>query len=355
LGPYKDGTAGVNKTAFFARYNTNKYSVTLNLNHPKGPEIAKRFIQWADIVGESFTPGVMRRWGLAYEDIVKIKPDIIMFSTTNQGQTGPHATYHGYGVQLTALAGFTHLTGWTDREAAGISGAYTDLISPRLLVTALVAALDYKRRTGKGQYLDFSQFEGSLHFLTPVFLDYLVNNRVWNRKGNRHPYAVPHGVFRCKGEDKWCAIAVFTDGEWKALCKALGNPPWTKDPKFSTFLNRKQNEDELEALIEEWTCQHTPEEVMTLLQKHGVPAGVVNSNQDLYNDPQLKHRNQFIELSHPEIGVYPVENQAYILSKTPAELSPAPCLGEHNYYVYTQLLGMPEQEFLQLLQEGVLE
>jgi len=354
--PYRNNKPGINSSGFYARYNANKYGVTLNLNHPKGLEVAKAFVKWADIVVESFTPGVMNRWGLSYQDLIKIKPDIIMMSTSLQGQDGPYAGSPGFGIHLTSLAGFTHLVGWPDRPPVPIFGAYTDAIAPRLQIVALVGALIYRRKTGKGQYVNVSQLECALHLLAPVVLDYEVNQRVWNRMSNRCPNAAPHGAFRCQGEDRWCTIAVSTDQEWEAFAKVLRNPDWTRSPKFATFLGRKKNEDELEKLVEEWTINFTAEEVMRRMQEAGVPAGVVATALDVYEDPQLEHRQHFTTLNHAEMGAYPHERSAAILSDSPGKLTmPAPCLGEHNHFVYTKLLGMCDEEFNQLLNEGVFE
>jgi len=355
-GPYRDNKPGVNSSGFYARYNVNKYGVTLNLSHPKGVEVAKRLIKWADIVVESFSPGVMQRWGLSYHDLMKIKPDIIMMSTCMLGQSGPSAQVAALGLQLTSLAGFHYLVGWPDRPPVPIYGAYTDAIAPRLQLAALVAALFYHRKTGRGQYLDVSQLECALQFLAPVVLDSAVNQRVWYRMGNRCPYAAPHGAFRCNGEDKWCTIAVFTDRQWEAFIKVLGNPEWTKSPKFATPPYRKRHEDELERLVEEWTTNFSPEEVMKLMQAAGVPAGIVATAEDVYQDPQLKHRKHFTMLRHPEMGTYPHERSAAILSDSPGKLTrPAPCLGEHNFYVCTKLLGMAEDDFIQLLNEHIFD
>lgn len=355
-GPFADFKPGVNRTGFFGKYNTNKYGVSLNLNHPKGIEIAKMFVRWADIVSESYVPGRMKAWGLDYEALARIRPDIIMFSACNQGQTGPHATQPGYGVQLASLCGFTHLTGWPDRSPGGVYGAYTDFVSPHYIAAALAAALDYRRRTGKGQYIDCSQLECGMQFISPAILDYTVNGRVWNRTGNRDPQAAPHNAYRCKGEDRWCSIAVFTDEEWQSLCRVLGNPPWSKADRFSTLALRKQNEDELDRLVEEWTTERTAEEVMDSMQSAGVPAGVVATCEDLYKDPQLEHRHFFQELPHPEMGPQLWEAPAFHFSNSPTKLKKAaPCLGEDNHYVYTEMLGMSDEEFVELLRQGVFE
>ncbi len=353
--PYKDGKYEVDRAGFFAYSNPNKYSLSLDLSHPKGMEVAKKLILWADVVAENFTPGVMERLGLAYEDIRKIKPDIIMLRTSNQGQTGPLAQHSGLGTHLVALSGLVHLTGWPDRESMPLVPAYTDYITYNFATTAVLAALDYRRRTGKGQLIDVSQLETAIQFLIPSILNQVVNDQEDGRMGNACPYAAPHGAYQCKGDDRWCAIAVFTDQEWQAFCNVLDNPPWTKDPKFTTLIGRKQNEDELNKLVEQWTINFTDEQVMTRMQAAGVNAGVVQSAKNVYEDPQLKHRNFFWELDHKVIGTYSHLGQTSILSKTPAEPQmPAPCLGEHTEYVCTNLLNMSDEEFIELLSAGVI-
>lgn len=354
--PYRNGVTGIDRAGYFGQYNANKYGITLNLNHPRGVEVAKKLIAWADVVAESFTPGTMEKWGLGYEEIRKIKPDIIMYRTCMQGETGPHCHLPGTGVNLVGLSGFAHLCGWPDRAPTQPYGPYTDSIAPRFGVAVLIAALDYRRRTGKGQLLDMSQFEAGVSFIAPAMLDYFVNHRVADRMGNHSPNAAPHNAYRCRGQDRWCTIAVFSDEEWQSFCQAIGNPPWSREPKFATLLNRKENEDELDKLIEEWTITHTAEEVMNLMQKGGVAAGIVETIQDLYEDPQLKHRNYFWVIDHREMGPFSYFGQACKLSKTPAEgRMPSPCLGEHSEYVCQEILGMPESEFDQLLIEGVFD
>lgn len=351
--PFKDNIQDVDHNGFFPNYNCNKYGMTLDLRNPHGIEFAKRLISWADIVAESFTPGVMQRWGLGYEDVKKIKRDIIMVSACMQGQTGPRKNLTGYGTQLASLSGVTRLLGWADRMPSMPYGAYTDFIVPWFIVTTLVAALEYRRRTGKGQYLDFSQYETGLEFLSPLLLDYTVNRRVTERAGNRCPYAAPHGVYPCRGSDRWCAIAVFTDGEWEAACQVLGNRELAKDPKFSTLLARKQNEDELDKIISALTTDFTAQELMERMQNVSVAAGVVCDIEEVFNDPQLKHREHFWFLDHPVLGKHSYDSPSFKLSKTPANpRMAAPCLGQHNEYVCTQILGMPDEEFTSLLSNG---
>lgn len=353
--PFKDNVVGFNRGGVFNAINTGKKSVTLNLSQPRGIEIARRFIAWADVVTENFAGGTMKRLGLGYEDLKKIKPDIIMLSAAMMGQTGPHANMPGFGAHLTAISGFSHVAGWPDREPADL-GHLTDFIAPRYNALAILAALDYRRRTGKGQYLDMAQVEGCMNFMGPLLLDYVVNERVPGRMGNSHPNAAPHSSYRCPGMDRWCVIAVFTDEEWRSFCNVIGNPAWTTDPKFNTLLGRKENEEELNRLVTEWTINHPPEEVMTLMQAAGVAAGVVQNGRDMLDhDPQLKHRNYYPEIEHPEMGKYFTVAPPYKLSKAPHELSRAPLMGEHNEYAFKEILGMSDDEIAELVVDGVIE
>lgn len=354
--PFRDGIAGLNRSAYSACLNNNKYGLALNLNHPRSREITRRLVDWADIVAESYSPGTMARWGMAYEDLARVRPDIIMFSTSQQGQTGPRSRIAAYGTQLTALAGFSHLTGWPDREPTGPYGPYTDTVAPPLGAAAMAAALDYRRRTGRGVHIDLSQYEAALGFLAPVLLDYAVNGHVQGRVGNRAACAAPHGVFPCKGDNRWCAIAVFSEEEWHGLCAVLDSPGWATAARFSSLPLRKENEDELEALLAGCTVNHDAGELMYRLQAAGVPAGLAENGEDLHADPQLAQRGFFIELDHAEIGKHFYESPPFRLPATPAELNkPGPVIGEDTEYVCTRLLGVPQGLFDELLVEGVFE
>ena len=356
--PYKDNVPGINRSGYFAFFNANKYSISLNLSHPKAREIARKLILWAGITVDNFTPGSLERWGLGYKDLVTERPDLITLSLSAQGQTGSYANHIAFGTQLSGLAGFTELTGWADREPAQPFGAYTDNVGPHFADAILLASLDYRRRTGKGQYIDLSQLETSLHFLAPLFLDYFTNNRVNSRRGNSHDSAAPHWVYRCQGEDRWCAITIMNEAQWQSFCKILeaDSLTWTEEERFSTALARKQHEGELNSLIEQWSMRHTAEEVMRRLQEAAVPASVVETSQDLFNDPQLRARNHFWVMEHPEIGQYPHLGQASKLSKTPAKaIRPAPCLGEHTEYICREILGIPDTDFISMLTDGVFE
>jgi benzylsuccinate CoA-transferase BbsF subunit len=336
--------------------NAGKYGVTLNLKKPQAIEVARRLVGCADVVVENFAGGVMARLGLGYEDLRQVKPDIIMLSADIYGQTGPFAEDRGHGNQLAALTALPHLTGFPDQRPQFPGFTITDFTAPRVAVLAIVAALDYRRRTGKGHYLDASQFESAVHLLTPVLLEYEVNGRQASRMGNRSNYAAPHGVYRCKGDNRWCAITVFTDEEWAKFCQVIGKPAWVKSPEFATLKSRLENQDKLDRLVEEWTVSHSAEEVMSLMQSTGVAAGVVQNGQDLDNDPQLKHRHFYWKLDHPnDIGSFSYSGMPAKLSKTPYEIKRAPMLGEHNEHVFTQILGMSDEEFVQLMSDGVFE
>ncbi len=352
--PYKDCKAGVNRAGYFAYFAGNKYSISLDLNKPKGLEIAKRLVLWADIVADSHRPGFLENWGLGYEELKKIKPDLIMMRSSNQGLTGPSSRHPGLGNHINGLAGFVNLVGWSEKELISLMVAYTDYLSPHFAAAALVGALDYRRRTGKGQLLDISQLEAGLQLIAPLLLNYLVNGKEEKARGNSCDYGAPHAAYRCKGEDRWCVISIFSDDEWKAFCRAIGEPQWTKDPSFSTIMGRKNNEEKLNRFVEEWTKEHDAYEVMRILQGAGVSAGVVQNGEDLYNDPQLRERCCFWVSEHPELGNFSHLGQPSILSETPAKLrSPSPCLGEHTEYVCRELLEISESEFDQYIIEGV--
>jgi benzylsuccinate CoA-transferase BbsF subunit len=356
LGPFKDGIPEPEHSYAFAYCQPGKrYGITLNLGTPKGIEIVKKLVAWADIVNDAYATGTMERWGLDYENLKKIKPDIIMMRSCMHGHTGPLSKQHGQGFILTALSGVDSLISWPDRAPSGAYGPFTDYIVPQLNVISLLAALDYKRRTGKGQYIDQSQHEATLGLIAPLILDYTANGRDITGCGNRLPYAAPHSIYRCQGEERWCAIAVFTDEEWAGFCGVIGQPSLVDDPRFDTFSKRKENEDALDRLVEAWTIQRSPEDVMKLMQQSGVAAGLVSNARDMVEDPQMKHYNFFEEREHPVQKVIPFSHgPGFRLSGDTYEVGRPTLLGEHNDYVYTQLLGFSDDEFAALIAEGVI-
>ncbi len=355
--PFKYNVAGLNRSGYFNHFSANMMSLSLNMNNPLGLGVAKELISWADVVMENFTPGVMDRWGLGYEALTQIKPDIIMVRQNGFGIDGPYKNLAAFGMILAAIAGIPQFIGWPDRGPLPVGvGAYTDSISPRFASAVLIAALDYRDKTGKGQLIDLAQFETALYFLLPGLLDAAVNGREPLRNGNASDNAAPHNVYPCNGKERWCTIAATSEAQWKALCKAIGRTDLEVDPRFDTLPHRKDNESELDALIEAWTIGRTPEEVMTVLQAVGVPAGIVENAADLFEDPQLRARGLFWPMEHSEMGLFTHLGSSMLLSKTPAQASaPSPCMGEHNEYVLTKILGKTDEEFVELLASGALE
>jgi benzylsuccinate CoA-transferase BbsF subunit len=355
--PYKDNVPGINRSGYFNHFSANMMSLSLNMKTPQGLGVAKDLVSWADVVMENFTPGVMDRWDLGYEELKQIKPGIIMVRQNGFGLEGPYKNLAAFGMILAAIAGIPNYIGWPDGGPLPVGvGAYTDSISPRFAAAALIAALEYRDKTGKGQLIDLAQFETALHYLTPGLLDTAVNDREPTRNGNAVDFAVPHNVYACKGEERWGTIAATDNAQWTALCKAIGKPELASDSRFDTLEHRKENEKVLDAEIEAWTIDRTPEEVMTELQVSGVAAGIVENAADVFEDPQLRQRGLFWPMQHSEMGEFTHLGTSMVLSKTPAQATrSSPCIGEHNEYVLTKILGKSDEEFVELLAVGALE
>jgi benzylsuccinate CoA-transferase BbsF subunit len=354
--PFKDDRPGLERGGSYALFNDQVLGISLNLKQPKAVALARQLVSKCDIVIENLAPGVTERLGVGYSALREVKPDIIMLSSCNQGQSGRRAAQRGFGSQLTSMSGFTHLTGYGETEGPMLLyGPYVDFVACGFGLIAVLAALDYRRRTGKGQHIDLSQYEAGIQFLTPVLLDAQVNQRVHHGIANRDARAAPHGLYPCKGTDHWCAIAVFGNDEWTAFTRAAEKPEWAADPRFSTHENRKKYEDQLDETIAAWANGVEVDALVARLQTAGVRAGKVQSVADLFACPQLTHRKQWIPLQHPEFGTYEHEAPPFILSETPAELSRScPQLGEHNAYVFETILGLSKEEIRRLEDEGVI-
>jgi benzylsuccinate CoA-transferase BbsF subunit len=298
----------------------------------------------------------MDKLGLDYEGLKKVNPEIIMMRTCGYGHTGPMADQPGFGSILTAVTMMDGIVGWPDRAPVPPSTYYTDQLSPLYAALAIMVALDYRRRTGKGQYIDHAQIEAGLNYVTPLVLDYEVNGRELALKGNKCDYAAPHGVYRCQGDDRWVTIAVITDEEWQSFGRVLGNPDWTKDSRFATTAGRMENSDELDRRVEEWTVNFSPEQVMKMLQEAGVGAGVVSNAKDMDEDSQLNHYNFYREFDHPYLGKLRYYHPSGIkLSAVEAEVRRPVLVGEHTDYVCTEILGMSQDEIDRLRQKGVFD
>jgi crotonobetainyl-CoA:carnitine CoA-transferase CaiB-like acyl-CoA transferase len=354
-GPFKDGVFGPNRSQFFGSFNTSKRSIALNLKNPAARDVARRLIAWADVLLESFTPGTMADLGLSYEAVRAINPGIIMVSTCLMGQTGPAARLAGYGAHAAAVSGFGEVTGWPDRPPSGPYVAYTDTIANRFLAAALMAALDHRRRTGEGQYIEQAQLESALYFLAPELVRYQIDSTQPRRLGNQSPDAAPHAAYPCAGNDQWCAIAVETDAQWQALRRVLGDPDWAFDPALDTAAGRLARRDEIDEAIAAWTRKRTAHEAMAELQSAGVPAGAVQRSSDLLQDPQLRHRRFFRTHTHTEMGEVPYEGHQFrIAGYDSGPRFAAPCLGEHSFEVMRDILGMSEEEIAEVTAAGAL-
>jgi crotonobetainyl-CoA:carnitine CoA-transferase CaiB-like acyl-CoA transferase len=354
--PYRDNVPGLNRSGCFSLWNNDKLSVALNLKAEGAGDVAHALVRWADIVIENFTPGTMAKLGLDYERLSTLNPALIVLSTCNHGQTGPHARHPGFGSQLSSLAGFTHFTGESSGSPMFLYGPYIDFIAVAFGFVAVLAALDARQRSGHGQYIDLSQYEAGLQFLAPALLDAAANGRDLMRCGNRDPDAAPHGVYPCRGTDRWCAVSVWDDGEWRRLVDTLGRPGWATEPQWETATGRRAGEAELERRLTAWTSELEAEDVMTRLQAAGVHAAVVRTMAELFSDPQLVHRRVWRALDHPEIGRHHYKAPPFILSSAAAgPQRPAPCLGEHTRQVLTEILGMSQAEVRSLETAGVLQ
>ena len=355
IAPFKDHTPGAERSAAYATVNAGKLGITLNLAHPKGRDIATLLAAWADVVTESFAPGAMAKFGLDYESLRKVNPSIIMLSSCLNGQTGPHRDLAGFGTMGQQLAGFGALAGWPDRPPAGAPGAYTDYVAPKFMAAAILAALDHRRRTGAGQYIDFSQGESSMAFLAPAILDYTVNGHVMERRGNASPDYAPHGVFPASGEDRWISIAATTDAEWQALAGIIGGA-LSADDRFRTNASRLEHNDALEAALSAWTSERDVDEIEQALQAKSVPAHRLTTMVDVFADPQLAAREHLITVQHGELGDVPIENSRMRFSATPARVTSAgPTFGQHTQHVLTDILGVGDEEVVELMAEGVLQ
>jgi crotonobetainyl-CoA:carnitine CoA-transferase CaiB-like acyl-CoA transferase len=362
--PLATGKTGYNVSGYFNNYNAGKIDLTLNLNTPLALKLAQKLVAWCDIFITNQTNRMVERWGFTYDELTKINPQIIAAYQPMQGSDGPHKDFFGFGAVLNPITGYNELSGFPNRPPMGLGTNYPDyVINPGHTLIAILAALRYRTRTGKGQRVELAQLESSVAPLAPAIMDYMSNGRVQTRGGNRISYASPHGAFRCKDnewagqpEDRWIALGIFDDAQWRALVDAMASPSWAAGAKFASLESRKENEDELEVHITEWTREQTAEELMALLQSKGVPAGVVQNGRDVLEaDAHLKARGYYQYIEHPETGRSAHDGAPFVLTKTPGALRcPAPLLGEHNEYVCKEILGLTDDEIAEALVEQAL-
>ncbi len=350
--PFKDGKVGINRSGCFCYFNDSKYGVTVDLKSDEGIAVARRLIEWADVVIENMRPGVIERLGLGYDRLRMSNPKLIMLSTSNMGQSGPNASHPGFGSQLSSLSGFTELIGEEGGPPNVLYGPYIDLIAVAFGGAAVLAALDDRRRTGNGVHIDLSQYETGLQFLSSAFLDFSSTRTIAHRRGNRDPIAVPHGCYPCRNGG-WVVLSCWDDGEWERFCSAAARPTWQEDRRFGSSANRRGHERELNALIADWTQHRDAHEVMHHLQECGVHAAAVNTMKDLFSDPQLRARNVWQVMEHSEIGPQRYRMVSYQLSETPGRVRrAAPCLGQDNEEVLSRWLGLNANEYEELSRQG---
>lgn len=343
--PFKDNIAGVNRGGCFAFFNDSKYGVTLDLKNPEGLELARRLIDWADVVIENMRPGVMTRIGLSYEEISKKKPGLIMLSTCNMGQTGPRAHTPGFGTQLSSLAGFCGTLGEADGPPMLLYGPYIDFIASLMGGSAVLAALDRYRRTGKGSWIDISQYECGLHFMAGALFAYHHDGTIAERNGNRDIEATPHGAYQCC-DGRWLALSCWSDAEFSALAAALDRTTMAEDSRFAGIESRRSNAQALDEALTESLRDLDAEKTAETLQRAGVCAYPVNTVADLFSDPQLEQRRTWRRRKHGEIGEQTYLMPGFDLSATPGDIThAAPLLGGDNDTVFKNFLGLSDDEF----------
>ncbi|MGE4606042.1 MAG: CoA transferase, partial [Myxococcota bacterium] len=352
IQPFRFGQPHLETSSAYQSANVNKLDITLDLSTQQGQKIALELVQWADVVTESFAPGVIDHYGLGWKTLREIKPELIMISSCLMGQTGPWRDLTGFGNLAASVTGYQQLASWPERPPSGPFGAYTDFINVRYNALAILAALEYRDRTGKGQYIDESQSEAALHFLTPAYLDYTVNGRVPAAVGNYDADLFPHGVFPAVGDDQWVAIAIRNDREWDALCGAIGRPDWVGRKAAQSEGTAREH---TETVIAQWTRSRAASIIESELQALGIPAHRALDTPGLFEDPQLQHRGHFIEVAHEIFPTTWVESTRLKLSETPAR-RPEQALhfGRDNREVLETLLGYTPAEIASFAADGIL-
>jgi len=343
--PFREGKPTVDSGGCFAFFNDSKYGVTLDLKNPAGLELAGKLVQWCDIVVENMRPGVMKRLGLGYDKLCTINENLIMLSSCNMGQTGPRANTPGFGSQLSALAGICGLTGSSDGPPMLLYGPYIDFIASTMGAAAVLAAIEQRRTTGRGAWIDLSQYEAGLHFIAGALVDYAENGRIAQRVGNTDDEAAPHGCFACR-DDNWVALSCWSNDEFGRLAAVMGAPALAADTRFDSAEARHRAAGALSTVIAEWTLTLDAGEVAQRLQAGGVHAYPVNTVADLFSDPQLLHRRLWRRRSHPVIGKHNYLFPGFDLAATPGDVTaPAPCLGADNDTVFRKMVGLSAEEY----------
>ena len=353
--PWPGGQPGPNRSGYFNQYNQGKRGILLDISKPEGAAIAKKIVAMSDVAVENFAGGIIKRLALGYEELRKVKPDIVMISMSGYGQTGPDSGFVSYGPAQVPLSGLSQLTGYVGSQPMHVGMSYGDHNAGLHAAFAVISALLHRERTGEGQYIDMSQWESTMAILGDGIMHYTMNGEQPPRTGSRVENMAPHGVFRCEGKDRWISIACGSDGEWRALCEVMERRAPADDPRFRTIADRKANEDALEAEVEAWTLTQEPMEATHRLQAAGVAAFTPMMNRELDEDPHLNVRGFFVEKEHPEVGVRKHAGIPWRMSGTPCEVRrAAPVMGQDNGYVFGELLGMSSDQIADLVQREVI-
>jgi len=342
---------------WFTDWNGGKRFVALDLTHPRAVELCKRIVAISDVVVENYSTGVMEKLGLGYPALQQVKPDLIMCSSSGYGDTGPNRNHVTWGPNIEAISGLSTVSGFPERPCTITQYAYPDTVSALHGLFAVMCALHHRHRTGKGQYINLSQYEATAAVIGHVLMEYLVNGREPRRLGNRSLFAAPHGCYRCAGDDRWCAITVSSDAEWRRFCRVIGKPGWVGDPRFSTRAARLENADQLDRAIEDWTSSRCDYDVMAALQDAGVAAGVVQNVEDQFHrDRQLAARHFFEEIEHVKKGKVVATGIPLGLTGTPGRTrGTGAAIGQDNDYIFGDLLGLSPEEIRQFVEAGAIE
>lgn len=343
-------------SAYFHWLNRDKLGITLDLTTEKGSELCKELLKQCDVLLENFSRGIMEKFGLDYESIRQVNPKLIYLSLTALGSNGPYKDFAMYGRPQVYMSGLAHITGYPDMHPHPTNISWGDPVAAHHALFAMLSALYYRKRSGLGQYIELSQWEGLISFSPENIMDYTLNKRVRERNANRHEFMAPHNTYRClDNELSWVSIVVSNEEEWQALCDVMGNPEWTRYEKFKSMPDRWENHEELDAHIEEWTMQYGGYEITEKLQAAGVAAFPVLSNRRLVEDPHLNDRGFFVELDHPEFGNRIFDGLPWKMSKTPGQINRhGPFFGEHNNHVFGEMLGMSQEEIDRLVEEKII-
>ena len=365
VAPFAEGKSGANRAVWFNSLNVGKKSVTINARHPKGLDLLKRLAMQCDIVAENFSPGVLDKWGLGYEQLKTLKPDIIYLGQPGFGYTGPYKNYRTFGNTAQAYGALTITAGLPGKVPSGWGFSYMDHMAGWTAALAVAMALHHRNRTGEGQFIDLPQGQSACTLTGVYQLDFLVNGRAFmadpgNPPGNRswHPRRVPHNAYRCAGGgfDDWCVIDVETDEQWASLVEIMGRPAWSTAPALATLAGRIEAEEEIDRGITAWTSGLDKFTVMRLLQEAGIPSGAVQNAGDKFErDPHLAARSFYQKVPHAEIGEHYVEGPVVKMSRTPPAIQgPGPILGEHTAWVCREYLGLGDDDLAELAAEDAI-